>query len=607
MRSWPSITSGKRIRPSWFTGIHDAIDEIDASISGIGSGGLAGQVANMRVGIYNVRDDSYGAVGDGVTDDTVAIQAAIDACGAAGGGIVYFPPGEYLTTLRSVVWSSNRKYRLMVNYDNITLLGAGNRQSVIVSTDTEPNAHCTIAVCGMAKSSPDFTAASMYKYDVNFNTDDYFTFYPFASAPVYSEFEVELDDVADAADFTVGDLVYIRTGNTIDTGAGGDAQPDAEFNRVTGISGAVLSLERPLLKNYPQEYYADATLTGPTTTGSTAYPAVWGIANVEDSTLDGFAAIGLHFECHATHIGNCISTIQVIDPIIRNCTTDTTNMGLQGDGSWRGLVIDGVDVTQNQTVADGSWISADKGCGDFTVLNSRFRNRGTELCYIHMNEGVAGVRIQNTDFINPDVPGSSNTVYSQGGRGYRHALNNVRFQGGGGASLVAFVDVDGAIIDACDLRRTSGTSLSIGSATDATNEVVIGSNQYGRGTVALHHNDATRGAPSVQPQTLMAWVNYDDTTTVIGWLPLYADVLRRTIKRHTIFDGTTPTISLGKSGDTTYLWGAQAMDSVDSNTDDFVLLSINPGFELIATVGGSGAAQGRALVVIEYINGLVPS
>lgn len=48
--------------------------------------------------VFNVKD--YGAVGDGVTDDTTAIRAAIAAMwGASGrGGIVYFPPGVYQVT-----------------------------------------------------------------------------------------------------------------------------------------------------------------------------------------------------------------------------------------------------------------------------------------------------------------------------------------------------------------------------------------------------------------------------------------------------------------------------------------------------------------------------
>ncbi len=44
---------------------------------------------------YSVRE--FGAAGDGVTDDTRAIQRAIDACGGAGGGTVYVPPGVYFS------------------------------------------------------------------------------------------------------------------------------------------------------------------------------------------------------------------------------------------------------------------------------------------------------------------------------------------------------------------------------------------------------------------------------------------------------------------------------------------------------------------------------
>lgn len=40
----------------------------------------------------------FGAVGDGVTDDTTAILAAIAAAKAAGGGTVYLPPGAYKIT-----------------------------------------------------------------------------------------------------------------------------------------------------------------------------------------------------------------------------------------------------------------------------------------------------------------------------------------------------------------------------------------------------------------------------------------------------------------------------------------------------------------------------
>src|SRR5688500_9726292 len=53
---------------------------------------------------HNVR--TFGAVGDGKSNDTEAIQRAIDVCASAGGGTVYVPPGDYLTgtlTLKSYV------------------------------------------------------------------------------------------------------------------------------------------------------------------------------------------------------------------------------------------------------------------------------------------------------------------------------------------------------------------------------------------------------------------------------------------------------------------------------------------------------------------------
>lgn len=45
---------------------------------------------------FDVRD--FGAVGDGVFDDTNAVQAALDAANAAGGGIVRLPNGTYLVS-----------------------------------------------------------------------------------------------------------------------------------------------------------------------------------------------------------------------------------------------------------------------------------------------------------------------------------------------------------------------------------------------------------------------------------------------------------------------------------------------------------------------------
>ncbi|MBQ2773675.1 MAG: hypothetical protein IJF45_04950, partial [Clostridia bacterium] len=48
----------------------------------------------MSEKIFNVLD--FGAKADAVTLDTASVQAAVDACSAAGGGKVYFPKGKYV-------------------------------------------------------------------------------------------------------------------------------------------------------------------------------------------------------------------------------------------------------------------------------------------------------------------------------------------------------------------------------------------------------------------------------------------------------------------------------------------------------------------------------
>ncbi|MFH8483067.1 glycerophosphodiester phosphodiesterase family protein [Streptomyces sp. NPDC018055] len=51
------------------------------------------QLSQSVLGWINVKDKAYGAKGDGTTDDTAALQAALDACPP--GGTVYIPEGLY--------------------------------------------------------------------------------------------------------------------------------------------------------------------------------------------------------------------------------------------------------------------------------------------------------------------------------------------------------------------------------------------------------------------------------------------------------------------------------------------------------------------------------
>ncbi len=61
----------------------------------------ARRLATRFAEVKNVLD--YGAVGNGSADDTTAIQAAIDAAESDGGGVVLFPPGDYLISATLIV------------------------------------------------------------------------------------------------------------------------------------------------------------------------------------------------------------------------------------------------------------------------------------------------------------------------------------------------------------------------------------------------------------------------------------------------------------------------------------------------------------------------
>jgi len=69
--------------------------------------------------VFNVKN--YGAVGDGLTLDTAAINKAKEACNLSGGGTVYFPAGTYLSG--SIELKSNVTFHIDTG---ATLLGAPN-------------------------------------------------------------------------------------------------------------------------------------------------------------------------------------------------------------------------------------------------------------------------------------------------------------------------------------------------------------------------------------------------------------------------------------------------------------------------------------------------
>lgn len=90
--------------------------------TGVGAGtGTANFIRTVQAKLQEeISVLDFGAVGDGTTDDTDAIQAAIDAVDANGGGVVNFPAGTYAC---ANLWPK----------DNVTLQGEGPNASKLIN------------------------------------------------------------------------------------------------------------------------------------------------------------------------------------------------------------------------------------------------------------------------------------------------------------------------------------------------------------------------------------------------------------------------------------------------------------------------------------------
>jgi len=96
--------------------------------------------------VFDVTAAPFSADPTGATDSTSAIQSAINAAGAAGGGVVYLPAGAYRLSVSG-------SQALLIDKSGVVLRGAGRDQTFLVNTTTSMRGKVVIRVRGPVSES----------------------------------------------------------------------------------------------------------------------------------------------------------------------------------------------------------------------------------------------------------------------------------------------------------------------------------------------------------------------------------------------------------------------------------------------------------------------
>ncbi len=178
---------------------------------------------------------SYGAAGDGRTDDAPAIRRAVAAVQEAGGGTVYIPAGNYY-------FNSLDPYPTNPRY--------GNKGFFILNGN---GIHVQCAPGAVLNTSPN-TASGLFTFgyygDGIHGMIDYNSGFPANPIPTLGASSITLRNSSDTNHFKAGDLIYILGG------PGVESNGDGELNWVTSVdsSSGALNLLKPTGKPYTGNY-----------------------------------------------------------------------------------------------------------------------------------------------------------------------------------------------------------------------------------------------------------------------------------------------------------------------------------------------------------------
>jgi len=340
-------------------------DVYDVTVSLSGSGEYGGE--------YNVK--AYGAKGDGVTDDTVAIIAAVTACKAAGGGEVFFPRGDYGIT-SAMIFSG---------LSNISFRGSGATISAIADIQSAAMLYMSDST-GVEVHGIEFDGNSRSIRGLEFR----------GCSDVFVD-KCEVHHMGQTGSTTTY-VAGIRVGNNGATGGEGVTIQGCDIHDIAATTAGGL-ISRGLVfftyLNTGDVFIKDISVSDCKFSDISPHDDADGIVFQMTDSLGGYlggsinaSVIGCTFrDCHKRGI-----KIQNSGVAVTGCTITTSRTGVWGGSSWSGQQYAGISiysgdvcVSDNMIIGTGSGafiygIETDGGVDDTSniTISGNTVNNGTD-------------------------------------------------------------------------------------------------------------------------------------------------------------------------------------------------------------------------------------
>jgi polygalacturonase len=555
--------------------------------------------------VLNVKEAPYSATGDGTTDDSTAIRAAIAAALAAGGAIVYFPKGTYIVSKDPAgTWC------LDITGSNITLMGikgasvikaaagmAGTSTAIIRVNEKRNFSMIGMTVDGNWGNSLTYvwhTSDGLTLPQATINVEDTTGAADGAAFPSSGTFVVETTAGLETITYT-GKTATSFTGCTGGTGklvglqynANGPLARGKPVGRQNGIGGINHS-DQADPKNYGvflrgtenvtidnclfRQLYGDAIWCGQ---GATNFFTSWTKnVNIVRTAIDMCARDGVVFgqKCegirlHHCEISNTYAEAVDTEPVgagmsVRNVTIDSCAIGV-----WWGKMDPArsnniaISITSSYSLASGPASAA----RNFRVTNNRIEGG------VYITNSMDVVVERNKITCDWDGNGYSPVVILGACNDISVVDNRLYGRVAGWAGVISVVYfASGSAVPSPKNVRIQGNRIH---ARDGIHGISVdgqGGNEFGGGEVGGETNVATGIASTVVTRagagwTVNQWVSYQ--VTMGG---AYGTIVSNTATTFTIDDWTTPegeAVAEPAAGSYTIFSGGGVLDIFDNTVD----------------------------------------